>query len=504
MKNKINYDSEFCGSLPLHQVNLIQPYGYLLVISLSDLELVQVSENTEEIFHIPVRQLTGMKMEELLQAKETEQLKGKIQSGIPGNIPFSFSIQRDNASKNYLALLHVKQEYVIIEVQEVLKNGQKRFADVFHQVKYIIEKIDTAESINEVCRFAAAELKAVTGFDKVMLYTFDSEWNGTVMAEEMEKGMEKYIGLKFPASDIPRQARQMYMINPYRFIPTRDYTPVRLYPVINPITHTFIDLSGCNLRSVAAVHLEYMANMKIMASMSTRLLVDNQLWGLISCHHRTEKKPDYETCAILEITSNYIAAKISSLTNKENINCVNKLQSLRTEMVNQIYSAADLETALFKQNTKITELFNAGGAVYFENNRIREYGNVPEKNEIESLMFWIQAKNISDVYTETCLSSVFEDAAEYTESASGILVIPVHSSKGAFLVLFKPEAVRTVIWGGNPSKAVNFEKDGSGKYHPRHSFQSWKEQVRYNAEPWSDEELSIAAGLKSVLYQVST
>src|SRR5439155_4932601 len=132
----------------------------------------------------------------------------------------------------------------------------------------------------------------------VMIYQFDNNWNGTVIAEAMEAGMDSYLGLKFPASDIPKQAREMYRKNPYRFIPDVDYQPVRLYPVLNPVSGGFTDLTDSNLRSVAGVHLEYLRNMQVMASMSTRIVKEDQLWGLISCHHRTAKYLSYQMCSL--------------------------------------------------------------------------------------------------------------------------------------------------------------------------------------------------------------
>ncbi|WP_114941825.1 GAF domain-containing protein, partial [Mucilaginibacter endophyticus] len=155
---------------------------------------------------------------------------------------------------------------------------------------------------------AVHELRRITGFDGIMMYRFDEDWNGTVIAEEKDAPeLEHYLGHTFPGSDVPRQARDLYLKNSYRLIPDRDFTPVRLYPVMNPVTNTFIDLSDCNLRGVAAVHLEYLKNMNVQASMSIRVIDNGKLWGLIACHHVRPHYLSFETGAVCEMLSSVIS-----------------------------------------------------------------------------------------------------------------------------------------------------------------------------------------------------
>jgi light-regulated signal transduction histidine kinase (bacteriophytochrome) len=216
---------------------------------------------------------------------------------------------------------------------------------VYQELKFVIAAIEATASIEDAARLAVNELKRISGFDKVMVYQFDADWNGTVIAEAMEPEMEPYFGLKFPASDIPKQAREMYRKNPYRFIPDVAYQPVRLYPVLNPVTGGFTDLTDSNLRSVAGVHLEYLRNMRVAASMSTRIVKDEQLWGLISCHHRTAKPLSYQMCSLFELLSTIISAKVTALEQRKEYLFKSEMHTLYSRLVERIYNSRRLPNA---------------------------------------------------------------------------------------------------------------------------------------------------------------
>ncbi|WP_423147133.1 GAF domain-containing protein [Rubrolithibacter danxiaensis] len=503
MTQEKNYDSEFCGSLPLHQVNMIQPYGYLIVIDKKDLKIIQASENIVQLLAKPANQVVNTFLNEYLHPSEIHSITEKFQNDIKDKIPLTFSFSESTEKKEFLALLHAKADYIIIELEEVYPNEKNSFIDVFQRLKYIMAEIDLATTVREACSIAIRELKKLSGFDKVMMYTFDEEWNGTVIAEAMEEGMDAYYGLKFPASDIPKQARQLYLTNPYRLIPNREYTPVRLYPVINPLTHAFIDLSDCNLRSVAAVHLEYLGNMNVMASMSTRVLINELLWGLISCHHRQEKHLSYEMCSAFELLSNFISAKISSIIHKEHAERSRSLQEKQARIIEQVYSKKNLVEGLFDEQVNIMDLIESTGAAINFMDNITTIGSTPSVEEIENLLLWLQTRNTDTVYNESKLPKVYDDADNYYKIASSILAIPINTQKGYYIVLFRPEVIQTVSWGGNPNEAINFDSDKKN-YHPRNSFNIWKQVVQKTSVSWTREELDIAERLRSFIYEFST
>lgn len=491
-----NYDSEFCGKLPIHLINTIQPYGALLILDKDSLQVIQASENVDAIFGLPVTTLVRTELAPLLDKETLTFLKGLAAGPIADRIPGPWTI----GNQRFLALHHVREKYILAEIEiHGYEEDNRSFINVFQGIKYSMSLIDAAKTPDEACKVAAREIKRISGFDKVMIYRFDKEWNGTVIAEEMEDDMESYYGFTFPASDIPRQARELYLKNPYRYIPDKDFLPVKLYPVMNPLTRGFVDLSDCNVRGVTSVHIEYLTNMGVTASMSTRILHNDNLWGLIACHHKTAREHSYELCSIFELLSHTISSRIFSLHNKEHHEGRNRLQDNYTRLVELIYEEKDLARGL----PTLLSLFNAHGAILVQNGRIKaREGNIPDAGKLEELLLWLHTRQLSKLFSTDHLSGSFDRAANYIDTASGLLAIPAGKNKEDLLLLFRPEVIRTIDWGGDPGGRIVFEKDEKN-YHPRHSFKLWRQIVGGSSAPWKEEELAVAETLRSFLYEYS-
>ncbi|RAJ29083.1 GAF domain-containing protein [Pedobacter cryoconitis] len=500
MTDKKNFDSDFCGSLPLHHINSIQDYGYLLIVD-KKLNIIQLSENIVQLAGKRAEELINSSLVDFISSEDLVKIEELLKRGLSKRIPLYLQFTAQQQTSLFLALLHVEADYIIIELEKQEENYNRSFADVFQEVKYISTAIDQADNVQEVCNIAIHELRKIAGFDGILMYQFDKDWNGTVIAEEKDERLDQYLGQTFPASDVPKQARQMYLKNPYRLIPNRDYEPIRLYPVINPVTNAFIDLSDCNLRGVAKVHLEYMKNMKVKASMSIRVICNETLWGLISCHHLEPKYLNYELCSIFEWLSEVISTKISLIVNKQDYRNSKQIQEKRVALTDQIYAQDDIATGLLKDDSgDILELFNASGVLISINGRSETKGNIPDRADLYNLIQWFESRNLNTVYSTNSLSAIYEDAAAYSAVASGVLFIPIAQTAGDFLVCFRPEVIKNIDWGGDPNQAINFTDDGK-KYHPRTSFELWKQTVEQQALPWTKNELEVAESLRSFLFE---
>jgi two-component system, chemotaxis family, sensor kinase Cph1 len=482
-------DAEFCGKVPLHQTNLIQPHGYLLVIDIKDFTILQVSENVEELLGKPAEELINTSLEGYITQSDLDSVRHRFTYSGGEGIPFIFSFH----SGERLAVIKFHESYFILEVDREIRSLQKAtsFIPIYQELKFIMAAIEKTSSINEACLIAIKELKRVSGFDKIMVYSFDEEWNGDVIAEVMEPGMDSYLGLKFPASDVPQQARALYLKMPYRLIPNIDYIPVKLYPVINPKVNGFTDLSDSNLRSVAVVHLEYLANMKVKASMSTRIMENGKLWGLIACHHRKPHYLSFELCSLFELVSNVLSSKLRSLSAREMFHFKSDMQVKQLQLVEDVYKESDIFKALKNNEKSVLSLLGAEGVVIILNKQRLSYGKVPAQEEVNELVFWLQSKNINKTYHQQGLSFEFEPALSYSDRASGLLVLPIQADKGSYILAFRPEKKRNVNWGGNPNEAINFEPGGK-QYHPRASFNIWQQNVDKKALPWLEQELEAA------------
>lgn len=499
---RVNYDETFCGKLPLNQTNLIQPHGVVMLLAKDNFQIIQASENIVQLFKINVEAVVNTLLSIYVKEEVIQTIREKATQAFEGRLPLTVTLNKPENNQELFAQLHAKKDYLILEIElpQFVQGKHNTFSSVYQQIKYAMSAIDNAATLGAMCTVAANELKKLSGFDKVMIYSFDKDWNGTVLAEKMEEGMESYLDLRFPASDIPKPARDMYFKNPYRLIPNRDYTPVKLYPLLNPVTNSFSDLSDCSLRSVAAVHLEYIKNMGVSASMSTRIVYNGALWGLISCHHRTAKYLSFEACSVFELMSNVISAKINAFYSTRELIQKTDLYQLHTQMVEHIYESDNILSAFDEHKDILKSLLNADGVAVVWNGKVALWGSTPTAYEVENLVYWLQSSESVKTEHITSLAEKFEDAEAYAEKASGLLALAIQPEKGNFVLAFRQEVVQKISWGGNPDEAITFEKN-STVYHPRNSFSVWQETVRHIAMPWTKPEIEAAEHFRNFLIE---
>jgi light-regulated signal transduction histidine kinase (bacteriophytochrome) len=498
MSQKVNYEAEFCGKVPLNQTNLIQPHGVLLIVDSNDFRIIQLSENAGDIFGTNFKDVVSKSLLDFIDKSQVEKFKERFQTKNGSKLPFILSF----STGDYLSSIQASDHLLIIEIEKEKRSitNTNSFLDIYQELKYAMTAVEAAKTTTEACETAAKELKRISGFDKVMIYQFDADWNGDVIAEEKEERMDAYLGLKFPASDVPKQARDLYKKTPYRLIPNVDYSPVRLYPVINPSTNAFTDLSSSNLRSVAGVHLEYLKNMGVAASMSTRILMDDQLWGLIACHHRDAKYLSFEMCSVFELLSNVISAKISAVQKQDVFAYRSTMQNLYAELLEDVYKEENLHGSFENKKDELLKLLSADGVAFVNNHQIICFGQTPDEADVTEVVLWLQSSGTNVIYHNPNLSSVFEPSEKYAEIASGILVLPIQPERGNYILAFRPEAMQKVNWGGNPNEAVQFEADGK-KYHPRNSFSQWQQTVKQTSIPWKAEEIEVAQNFRNFVVE---
>lgn len=485
-------NADFCGSLPLQFINQIQEYGVLLVVD-TDGRIIQVSQNIDQLLGKEPSKVQDTMLSDHLSIDSVRRLRQVSEHRKENRLMATLSFGKDGVLRP--VIIHYSEMYMMLEI-ELVSTSQRSFLSMYEEIKLAMAAINAADTIDGVCNTAIGVLKQLSDFDRIMIYRFDEAWNGVVIAEVAEQEMDPYIGLRFPASDIPRQARALYHSNPYRFIPDRSYTPVKLYPVVNPKTNTFTDLSPCNLRSVAGVHLEYLSNMGVEASMSTRILKDGELWGLISCHHRTKKVLNYEQCSIFELLSDVISSRLLAIEARERTNSDVKLQQELSQFVANLYQNGNLERTIM--NSNLLQVFRADGIAYTRQNTVSAIGRVPDEKALRQLIYWLRARQDGSIYQTRNLSAGYDEAKDVQAIASGLLAIPLRPDKEEYVLVFRPEEPEEVSWGGNPNEALIMEADGKN-YHPRNSFKTWQESVRGFSMPWEKAELDIASRLKQSL-----
>jgi chemotaxis family two-component system sensor kinase Cph1 len=495
--SKQNYDSKFCGSLPISFVNQIQDYGFLLVCD-PDLVVLQASDNTEIFTGISYLTFPDKNLQGLLTRESFVTLQDKLLD--KSQQRFTFKAIFTDTTQPFLSLVHVKEEYILLEFEPVNDGQVKGFREIYQSIHEASGKIQQSQELNEALSTAVDELKVFSGFDKVMIYKFDEDWNGHVLAEAMEPGMESYFGITFPASDIPKQARELYLKNPYRLIPDIEYEPSKLYPVINPLSSGFVDLSDCNLRGVIKVHLEYLSNMQVKSSMSTRILKDNKLWGLIACHHRERKFLNYDGCSVFEMFSSIISTRLSAIEIQQNLNKTQERVAVMNSIIEDVYSHSMLINAIDSSADDIMQLLDCTGLAHVSESKIKCYGACPAVVSIHELIIWLQMKEFNTLFSTVSLSEAYEDASAIASLASGLLAFPVIPAKGEYILCFRAEILQRIDWGGNPNEAIQFNDDMK-TYHPRYSFEVWKEEIKNTSQPFQEYEINFAKELQRVFIE---
>ena len=496
-KNK-NFDSEFCGSLPLHFINMVQPHGIIMVLEKDTFTIRQVSENVSDLLGIAPASLLNLPLEQFVVPEQIEVIRRKIEKWhIEDRIPEELSFITQETEKNFSAVIHIKEAYILLELEptQTLAAGELDFVHIYQETMFIMAAFKQADGIEKLSEIAVTEIKKLSGFDRVMIYKFDKNWNGTVIAEAMETGLQPYLHLHFPASDVPRNARDLYLKNPFRLIPNREYTPARLVPVVNPISSNFTDLSDCNLRSVANVHLEYLKNMGVQASMSTPIIKDNVLWGLISCHHKTPKDLTYEMRSAFVLLSSIISSQLSAKENEASLGKINELSEVFTRILAQMYSSLDFRKGLLTGPQTLNNLFNSTGTAIVLDGEIVSSGETPATGDIKEIIRWLQRTRVDKTFNADNLPLVYEPATRFKEVASGLLALPISLERGDYILSFRGEFIQIVDWGGNPNEAITMEADGK-TYHPRNSFAVWQENLKFTSLPWTEQEVHIAEKLR--------
>jgi chemotaxis family two-component system sensor kinase Cph1 len=482
----------------------IQPHGVLLVLQEPELTVLQVSKNTSMAFGISPEALLGKSLEDILDSVQVERFREGLSSENLDLInPTKVWVKRKGSDfLVFDAIFHRSADgFLILELEPALTQENIPFLSFYHLAKASINQLEGTSNLQDFCQIIVREVRSVTGFDRVMLYKFDADGHGEVVAEEKLEEMEPYMGLHFPESDIPQPARKMFVSNWIRTIPDAHAEPVELFPAKNPITNQPIDLTLSILRSPYSCHQEYLHNMGVGSSLTISLMKDQKLWGLIACHHRTPMYVSYELRKACEFLGRLIFAEISTREEAADYDYRMKLAHVQSTLIEQMAQEDNFVDGLLQQEPSLLDLANATGAAICLGGRWSTIGQTPSEEELNYLVQWLAKTVEEDVFHTDALPLLYTDAQRFKDVASGLLAIPL--SKRSYILWFRPEVIQTVNWGGDPNKAYELKRSGSDlRLSPRKSFELWKETVRLNALPWKLVEVKAALELRKAIVNI--
>jgi light-regulated signal transduction histidine kinase (bacteriophytochrome) len=483
---------EACASEPIRIPGAIQPFGALLVLDPHTHGCLQRSRNfTKLVGADPSPGLAG--------CAEFAGLRDDVSRWQSGDAS-TFLCRVIVREREFQVTGHKGPQGLVLEFEPPPRETQDVSLEGFYpRLRAFLERIRSAPDLNAIARSAVADVRAITGFNRILLYSFDDDGHGTVLAEDSDGVLPSYLGLRFPASDIPAQARDLYRLNRIRLISDADYQPCPIEPPLSPVDGQPLDLSFVSLRSVSPVHLEYMRNMGTASSMSISIIVDGELWGLVSGHSRDPWRVHPQTRAACESLGQILSLQIEAYLRGERSSARLALKEVETRVLAALAASDErYEDALIQASELLTSLTHAQGACIVSHEVVRSAGSTPPESVILKIASELFAKGRESFATES-MASVWPESASHADVASGLLAISISQIRPDYIFWFRPEVVRTVNWSGDPTKPMS---PGSDRLHPRQSFELWKEQVRLRALPWTDVERDSAAGFRSSIQSI--
>lgn len=487
-------DLSECEHEPIHIPGAIQPHGLLFAAENgAGHRVVQVSANTEALLGLASARVLDMKLVELFDGACRATLEGALSQSSAVRLS---GLRLAIGGRRWTGAVHQSGDLAIVELERWEKPSPEQAARERAAWHELMVSMLTVASVSMLHEVLARYVRELTGYDRVMVYLFDETGAGEVVAEDRAPELEPFLGLRYPASDIPAQARRLYLAERTRLIVDAMYQPAPIVPELHPNTGAALDLSHAVLRSVSPVHCAYLANMGVRGSMSLSLADEGRLFGLIACHHRAPRslRPDLrEACEWVGRIASFVhVTRTREHTNQATHRANRTLRGL----CSQLGSCDEIGHALADCGPALFDLVAATGAVIHYAGDTHVLGRSPPPEVVEELIAWLGDVMHDQVYTTARLPSVHpEVAAAHRDTACGVLAVPLAAD--GLVAWLRPEVVRTVSWGGDPRKPV--ERDVLGQLGPRRSFARWRELVRGQAVPFEPWEQEVAENLQRLV-----
>jgi chemotaxis family two-component system sensor kinase Cph1 len=475
-------DLSNCEREQIHLAGSIQRHGALLVLREPDLLVIQASDNAAAFLELD-QDILGLKLG-AIRGNLADHIRPHLDDPLK-DIPRAVRCQV--GKKQFDVLVHRPPEGgVVVELERA---GAP--VDLSVNVARSVQSILLASSLRGLCDETARIFKDVTGYDRVMVYRFDDKGHGEVFSERRKPDLEAYLGNRYPASDIPQIARRLYERNRVRVLADVEYQPVPLSPRQSAITGRDLDMSLCFLRSMSPIHVQYLKNMGVAATLVVSIVVGGKLWGLVACHHYVPRFIHFGVRAVCELLAETVATRIAALESFVQARAELSVRRLEQRMIEAISRDGDWRMALFDSPQTLLQPVGATGVALMFEDQVLATGEVPGTQELRAIALWLDGGDRAPVVSTASLGIDEPKFESLVPVASGVLAAPISNSLGEYIIWFRPEQVRTVTWGGDPLKPVVVGDDPT-MLSPRRSFAQWHQVVEGTSEPWSVADLTTA------------
>ena len=478
----VEVDLTACDREPIHISGAVQPHGALLVLSLDDLRIEQAGGSCERFCGASSAALIGQRFSDLAGGPESLSFENCSDD------PLYIGGFRSRGGMDIDVVAHLIGDKLVVEL-EPAPAKRRTGAELARTVEAVGVRFGAAKTLPQLFEGAAAEFRKVTGFDRVMIYQFLQDGSGSVVAEAKADNLPAFLNHRYPASDIPQQARALYLRNVIRVIPDSGYSPVDL--VAENTDQPPLDMTNCHLRSVSPVHLQYLRNMGVVASASVSIIRSEKLWGLVAFHHPLAKALSFDDRTLCRMLGASLSQRVASLEEAELYRARLRARATEDELLRILARGPMVEDEL---TTHAGDFLRAIGATGFALRRGQgtwRTGLCPDEPQVLALSDWLLDRPDSGAFSAADLAEDYAAASVFPNVAAGLLAVNISKSDPLQVLWFRAEQVEVVNWAGNPHKPV--EGVGpAGLLTPRKSFDLWRETVRGRSESWSLVDVETA------------
>lgn len=499
-----NVDLTNCDREPIHLINAIQPHGVLWVLDESTLQIVQASANSASFFGLSCTEVIGQTLDSLLAVDAIQTLTAQLAST---ELTLNFAYLLTSAcipgsSQRFHVFGNRIDGLLLLEFERPAAAGDFSDIDQFLKLSETIQQLRGSSSLLDFITVAVTQIRNFTGFERVMAYRFDTDGSGEVIAEAINPELEAYLGLHYPATDIPLPARRLFALSPLRHLPDVDYVPVPLLPEFpRPDAQLPVDLSSAFLRSVSVTYTGYLRNMGVKATLVMPLMKEGKLWGLVSCmHHSTPKYVPYERRIPIELLGQIVSQMMNDRENLDHYTYLTHLDQTQRQLSDALDRIDNIQDALILEDVNLLSVLDAVGAALMINGNLTLLGQTPAEYHVSLLAAWL-AQQDELVFCTRNLSRLYPEAKAFSQQASGLLSVRWSRKTSDGIIWFRPEEPQEVHWAGNPNKPVEVSQVGDEVIlSPRASFALWTEVSQGQSRRWLDCELDYANALSQTVF----
>ena len=461
----------------------VQPHGCLIACDWATLRITRVSESCREHLGMDPDRLLGRSIGELLPGLEPQTADSGHRDTRRARI-----VELDGIGAFETVGRAVGSEWVVELMPQSDPAGASGSA-----VSDFLAAMTGERDLDELTAAAVTEIQQLTGYDRVMVYQFDEDYNGAVVAEAAAGGMQPYLGLNYPASDIPAQARALYLEQRVRVLADVDYEGSGIVETASD--RPTLDLSTCHLRSLSPVHRRYLKNMGVSATLVMSIVVRGELWGMVACHHRTPRVIPLTQLSDLVGVADLLSLQIARAEEARHSRRLEKGLKLHREIIENIHSDPDLVGGLYRHRKSLMTLVGADGLAFWFGDHVVTAGTTPPRGEIVAITERLDQQDMSELLATSSIRRTLDLSDRIGSDVAGLIALAFWPSD--YILFFRNSRSYSVTWAGEPIKAV--QKDGDGRLQPRGSFDAWVETVEDEATPWSVTDRRAAAEFRNSL-----